>query len=164
MDALELATELQSLLSSRKWAGDDANPPTFGAVIVAPVVRATSSWAEYTPPFCVIELGSANADPQMPDIVTQAVRLRVWQRMESSESGEALMLGRNKEDTASTGQGLLRFDRELAAVMTVLSQANGITINQRFTSAASVVLADEGVYGYRDYTYEAEISTFPDAS
>ncbi len=163
MDALELATALKSLLSSRKWDGDAENPETFGDVVIAPVVRATSSWSEYTPPFCVIELGSAEADPQMPDIINLSVRVRIWQRMESDESGEDLLIGRNTASANPTGQGLLRFDRELAAVMTVLSQTNGITINQRFASAASVVMADEGTYGYRDYMYNAEISTFPDS-
>jgi hypothetical protein len=114
-------------------------------------------------PACLIAIGSAQADRKMPDILTQVVRVRIWQRLESDETGEALVLGRNSAATSSIGQGLLRLERELAEVMTVLSQTNSVTINQVYAGATATLITDESTYGYRDFRYEAEISTFPDS-
>jgi len=162
LDAFELATTLQTLLSSRRWDGDANNDNTFRKVLVVPDFRETSAWFDGRMPACLIAFGSAQADRKMPDILTQVVRVRIWQRLESNESGEALILGRNSAATSSIGQGLLRLERELAEVMTVLSQTNGVTINQVYAGATATLITDERTYGYRDFRYEAEISTFPD--
>jgi len=160
MDALELATELKSLLNSRKYAGNASNPKTFGAVYVVPSLDDQSNWISAVMPVALILMGSAEADPEMPDIVTQRVTVRLIQRSETTESGESIVMGANAQANSSAGRGLLELARELTSVMTLLSRTNGVTIQQVFSRSIQQVLTQSRRYGYKDFAYDAEIGTF----
>jgi len=159
---------IKSEIIAQTWTGSANVVFPTGSVAVVPSIETAmgSAVRSMRPPICLIELSSADSDPEHdeePDWLRLNVRVRVVTVGPGDVVGEKPLIGANKSGgaTKSEGRGLLEVEQELYNAIGKLNALESVTLQFRKKGDVGTGFADEAFslfVAFRDYTFEAWVT------
>lgn len=162
----QVAQQIQYLLRQRTWEGNGAYTVVYqsSAVRVTPI--ALKDWlSTKAMPLCLIGIGAAQHDPQVPALLDQTLDITLAQIVAGDEVGEWAVIGGNRKGATTTGQadsggrGLLEIEEEFWAVCALLTQQSGVQIHANATSDVNVQQAEDKFIASRQYGVRVKCTT-----
>lgn len=160
--AWQVARQLRHLLRAAVWP-DTPGAVVFGAVEVTDVPLEVAIGAFASFPLALIRMGGGPADPEQPQLLTEAISVDLVVALPGDAIGARSLLGgpRAGGQGTSSGRGVLEVEEEAARACQQLGGANGVRV--RVVSRGRSAVAEDKVHGYvmsRGLALEARCSAF----
>lgn len=163
MNAWQVFKQVRKLLEDQVWP-DSGGESVFGNVVisVAPEERALRNMR--MPVVMIVPL-DAEADPQFDEeegMILQNIGIKIIQAIAGDPVGQSVLVGGYRGlagQSKSAGRGLLEIEEPMLDSISQLNEIDGISIMMRYKSAVEHVLDDIGYVAWRDYTFEALVTS-----
>lgn len=161
MNIWQVTRQLEYLIRSRYWEGDNTNEKVIRPVPTAGLTR--EALKDVKLPFVLITPLGGPADGEDPDLWDETIRFVIVAGVEGDDHGKMSLLGgvRSAGQGSSKGRGLLELQEEVMAAVRLLSTGTGLVVQGRNLQAGEAAQDEE--YGYitsRQLLYSVKCTAF----
>lgn len=164
MNTWQVCRQIKKLLEDRKWEGNAAYDPVFGAVRIG-IPENEKALTSLRVPFALIRPQSGVVDSDASEegnLIEQSIEILIAAMNEADNLGESSLIGANRSGGQgdSRGRGILEIEEEMFEAVSLLNGIDGVEIMYRAASITDASLdQNRKLIVFRGYLFEALLTT-----